>query len=53
MTFAKVYYKYTKTYYDLSDIAFKNDKKKFLEMILALTDVDNIVRIEFMEINND
>lgn len=53
MTIAIVYYKWTKTHYDLNDIAFKGDKKKFLEMVLALTDVNNIVRIEFREIENN
>lgn len=53
MTIATVYYKWTKVHYDLNDIAFNGDKKKFLEMVLALTDVDNIVRIEFRVVNND
>lgn len=53
MTIAIVYFKHTKAHYDLRDIAFNGSKKKFLEMILALTDVDSIIRIEFKEITND
>lgn len=53
MTIATVYYKWTQVHYDLNDIAFKGDKKKFLEMIMLLTDVDSIVRIEFRKVEND
>ena len=53
MTIARVYFKDTKAMYDLDDIAFKGDKKKFLEMITLLTDVNSITKIEFWAVENN